>query len=193
MKSDYLIWDAPVEMKACSLAAMEGWEDDYKLLTGESCLKEFPKKAKFQMDPEHRSGVQLRDSLRNMDQLLVVSNALRDLLASLKISALEFIPVPIFDHKKKPVPSEYSIVNPMEPVDCLVIDKCDVRWGRVDKNKISRLKKFVIDESKIASNRLLFRAKHYDAVLVHRKLATQIDAAKLTGVRWVELENYPEI
>jgi hypothetical protein len=193
MKSNYVIWAASVEEKACSLAAMDGWADDYQLLEGEHCLSMFPKKAKFKMDPDNRKGIQLRDSLRNMNRLLVVSNGLRELLESLKLAHMEFIPVPIFDHKNKAVAAPYSIVNPLNPVDCLMVEKCNVRWSGIDKTKIDKLRAFVIDESKIEPGRLLFRAKFYNRrVVIHRKLAAQIDSAKFTGIRWVELADYPE-
>jgi hypothetical protein len=192
MKSNYVIWKAPIEEKACSLSPLVGWPDNFKLQKGERCLAEFPKTAQFKMNPKYPKAVQLRDSLRNSDWVIVVSQGLRNLIDSLKMEHVEFVPVPILDHKNNPIGASYFIANPLEAVDCLVIDQCDVSWSGIVKTNIDTLEKFVIDESKIAADRLLFRAKYYDAILVHRKLAAQIDAAKLTGVRWVELENYPE-
>ena len=125
---------------------------------------------------------------------LVVSAALREFLESQKVDNVEFLPVPIFDHKKKQIADKYFIINLLDPVDCLLTDQCEVRWGRIDKTDISRLKKFVIDESRVPTKRRLFRPKHYkSAIMIHRGLAEQLDRSGKTGLRWVELTDYPEI
>ena len=193
MEANYLIWERDIIDGACSLDSMKGFDDDWQLLDGIPLAGSFPASAKFQFDPDDPTGIKLTDSLYNADRLVVASERLRALLEEARVPLVEYLPVPVHNHKKRPVGEPYCIVHPLQPVDCLVIDACEPRWSRLDKTNIDRLKRFVIDESRVAPERLLFRAKHYNrAILVHRSLARKIDAAGLTGARWIELSDYPE-
>lgn len=193
MQSNYLVWARDIVEGACSLSAMTGYADDWKLLSGIRVTGEFPSSSQFRMDPDDPNDIMLTDSLYNADMLIVASPRLRGLLEGLNIPAIEYLPVTVHNHKNRPVPESYTIVHPLDAVDCLVLDACEPRWGRIDKTDISRLKHLVIDESRIDATRLLFRPKHYKrAILAHRKLAEKIDAAGCTGIRWIELADYPE-
>jgi hypothetical protein len=193
MQSNFLVWARDIIDGACSLSPMTGFPDDWKLLDGIRVKDEFPSSSRFKMDPDDPTAVMLTDSLYNADTLIVASTRLRELIEGLKVPAVEYLPVAIFNHKDRPIPEPYTIIHPLDPIDCLVLDACEPRWGRIDKTNISRLKHLVIDESRIDPTRLLFRPKSYKRViLTHRKLAEQIDAAGFTGMRWIELSNYPE-
>lgn len=194
MKSNYVIWVGDIVQGACSLSAMSGYEDDWKLLSGISVTGEFPSTSKFRMNTDDPTGILLTDSLYNLDMLIVASKRLCELMKDLNLSGIEYLPVNIYNHKNKPTVESYSIINLLDSIDCLVLDACEPRWGRIDKTDISRLKRLVIDESQIDPARLLFRPKHFkSAILVHRRLVQKIEAAAFTGIRWVELEDYPEI
>lgn len=190
--SDYLVWAHALVTGACALDSMKGFEDDWKLQSGER-LGALPKGALFQFDAEDR-GVRLSDSLHNVDRLVVASARLRDLLEAAAVPQVEFLPVPILNHQKRPVTEPYFVVNLLSPVDCLDLDACEPRWSRLDKTEIARVKRLVIDPARIDPARTLFRPKSYRAcMLVHRTLAKRIDAAGLTGMRWLELDQFPEV
>lgn len=193
MQASYVIWARDIIEGACSLDAMTGFKDDWQLLDGISLSGSFPVSAQLRFDPDDRTGIKLTDSLYNADQLIVASDRLKALLESVKAPRLEYFPIPVFNHKKRQIAEPYWIIHPLQPVDCLVIDACEPRWGRIDKTNIDRLKHFVVDEARIDPARLLFRPKYYNsAILAHRSLAQKIDAAGMTGVRWIELSDYPE-
>lgn len=194
MQANYLVWERAIIDGACSLDSMKGFEEDWQLTAGVPVGANFPASAQFHFDPEDKTGVALTDSLYNLDRLIVASDRLRGLLEKAAVPQVEYLPVPIYNHKKRLLSEPYCIVHLLAPVDCLVIDACEPRWSRMDKTEIARLKRLVIDESRVEPGRLLFRAKHYSAgILVHRSLAQQIDAAGLTGMRWIELADYPEV
>lgn len=192
--SNYVIWEQDMVEGACALSGMTGFDDDWKLLYGEPVADEFPSKARFSMNPDYANDVALTDSLYNIEMLIVASQALRDLIEGEQPAKVEYVPVPIYNHKKRAVKEAYFIVHPIEPLDCLVLDACKPTYGKIQKTEIDRVKKLVIDEARIPADRLLFRPKGFARViLTHRRLADKIDAAGLTGIRWVELANYPEV
>lgn len=194
MQSDYLIWTDEVVPGACSLAGMTGYAEDWKLVYGEPVAAEFPGAARFSMDPDTPRDMALTDNLVNLDMLIVASQRLRDLIEAQQPAAVEYLPVPIFNHKKRAIAEPYFIVHPIQTVDCLVLDACEPTWGRINKKAIQRVAHLVIDAQRVPADRLLFRPQLFNKViLAHRKLADAIDAAGMTGVRWVELADYPEL
>ncbi len=193
MPTNYLMWGRDIVNGACSLSPLTGFDDSWQLLDGIPLSASFPSTAQLHFDPDDPTGIKLTDSLYNANRLIVASARLRELLETAGVPQVEYLQVPIYNHKQRQIDEPYCIVHPLEPVDCLVTDQCEPRWGRIDKTNIDRLKRFVIDESKIEAGRLLFRPKHYKrAILIHRALAQKIDAAGLTGMRWIELSDYPE-
>ena len=101
------------------------------------------------MAPDNPTGVALTDALHNRDMLIIGSELLRAVIEAEAGPHMEYLPVAVYNHKKRQIPEAYTIIHPLNPVDCLEIDACQVRWGRIDKNDIARLKQLVIDESRI--------------------------------------------
>lgn len=193
MKSNYVIWAHKAIIGQCKLVGMKGFPEDWKLQHGKPVEDVFPLGVNFSMNPDDPTGVLLTDSLRNIDRLIVASQRLRSLIESNEVPRLEYLQVQILNHKKRLIDEPYVIVHPTEPVDCLVVDACEPEWGIIDHDSIDELMHLVIDESRIPANRLIFRPKLYTkVVLVQRNLAEKITAAGLTGVRWIELSNWPE-
>jgi hypothetical protein len=194
MPSNYVIWTRDIVPGACALSGMTGFADDWKLIYGEPIGDALPSSARFAMDPDSRRDVMLTDNLYNGDMLIVASARLRDLVAARKPAAIDYLVVPIFNHKKRAIAEPYCIVHPLAPIDCLVIDECKPEWGRINKKAIERVERLVIDETRIPEDRLLFRPDLFcSVILAHRSLADAIDTAGMTGVRWVELADYPEV
>jgi hypothetical protein len=191
--TDYVVWTRDILDGAVALARLTGFEDDWQLMDGVSLPAGLPAKARFPMDPDYPDDVMLTDNLYNIELLIVASQKLRDLVESADPAKVEYLPVPIVNHKKRAIKEPYFIMHPIEPVDCLVVDACDPTWDSIDKTAITRVKQLVVDAQRIPADRLLFRPKAFpDAILTHRRLADKIDAAGCTGVRWVEIANFPE-
>ena len=192
--SSYVIWEQEIVEGACALSGLKGYAEDWKLLYGEPVADAFPGKASFSMNPDYPHDIALTDSLYNIDMLIVASAALRGVIEAEAPAQVEYVPVPIYNHKKRAIQEPYALVHPIDPVDCLVLDACKPTYGKIQKTEIDRVKKLVIDEARIPADRLLFRPKGYvRVILVHRRLADKIDAAGLTGMRWVELHHHPEV
>jgi hypothetical protein len=193
MQSNFVIWAQDIVKGACTLSSMSGFEDRWRLYAGVPLADVFPGGGRLQMDPDNPTGIKLTDSLYNMNDLVVASTRLCTLLQQAEVDKVEYLPVPVFNHKNRAVEQAYCVVNLLEQVDCLVIDACKPRWSKMDNTNIDRMQQFVIDESRIAAGRTLFRPKFFKyAILAHRSLAQKIDAAGITGIRWIELSDYPE-
>lgn len=191
--SDYVIWAQQIINGAAALAGMKGYAEDWRLLDGQSLTTGFPSSARFDMNPEYPNDMRLTDCLYNLDKQIVASPKVRELLEGAGVPCMEYLPVSVYNHKGLPVDEPYVIAHPIEPVDCLNEVASGARRSRIDPDSINKVKSLVIDESRIDPARVLFRPKAYHSViLAHRSLAAKVDAAGITGVRWIELAKWPE-
>ncbi|MGK3961292.1 DUF1629 domain-containing protein [Sorangium sp. So ce1667] len=191
-RSSYVIWGRERVDGACMLYKLSGVEKVFQLLNGVPRAAGFPGDATYSMDPNFPDDMLLTDSLNNPDMLIVVSERLRQLIASKATRGVEYLPVTIIDHKGKAA-GRYTIVHPIEPLDCLDLDRCEPRRSRIVKTMIDDVKRLVLDDSKLDPERALFRPLGFPrVVLVRRDVADAISAGGFSGTRWVELDAYPE-
>ena len=191
MKSNYLIWDSKVVPNACVLKELVGVEQTSRLRKGVPIAAGFLEGAAFTMDPDFPDHTLLPDNLINTDGMIVASARLKSFLESRSPGHVEYLPVAIIDHRGKPVKSEYFIIHPVDPVDCLDLEKCEPTWSAIDKTKIKRLKRLVIDETKVGRDRGLFKPQSfYNIILTRRDLAEALDREGFTGLRWIEPETF---
>ena len=193
MICNYVIWKSKADERACRLSTITNFDEGWKLLRGVPVSGEFPANVQFAMNADFPRSTMLTDNLQNINMQIVGSQRLCDLIESHQPAALEYLRVDVVNHKKRAISEPYFIIHPIEPVDCLVISKCNPEWRIIGKDQIDDVGKFVIDEQLIPADRLLFRPRQfYRNILVHRRLAKAIDAAGMTGIRWLELRKYPE-
>ena len=147
MNSNYVIWAHKAISGQCKLVGMKGFPEDWKLLYGKAVEDAFPPGVSFSMNPDDPTGVLLTDSLRNIDRLIVASEKLRSLIESSGVFGLEYLQVQVLNHKKRPVDEPYVIINPTEPVDCLVVEACEPEFPPleiINGIKIARITAFSI-------------------------------------------------
>jgi hypothetical protein len=192
---DYLVWTHSNKVKhSCVLDQLIGVKKIFELREGVPRASTFPADAHFTMSADFPNNTVLIDSLINTDMVIVASRRLRDFCESRNLKCLEYLPVKIMDHKGKPVANEYFILNPIQPVDCLDIERSEVEWDELVKGDIDTVGQVVLDPARIDPDRELFRlCKYFEPILVHRALAEAIDREKFTGMRWIELDKYPEL
>jgi hypothetical protein len=193
MKQKIVIWTNKVVPNACSLYKLEGVEDDYELKKGVSRLLSFPEKAVYNMHPDRPTNTLLTDNLFNTASLIVGSRRLRDLFERHAVPAVEYLPVTILNHKGKALGKEYYIINPVGLVDCIDVQKSKIKWDPMDEFMIEEVSRLVIDEAKVEPDRIVFRPKGYHwIVLVRREFAATVATEGITGVQWVELDEFSE-
>ncbi len=192
IKSDFVIWGSEAVKNACVLYSLDGVEDTFELSDGVSRAANFGDNATYTMDPNFPNDTILVDNLFNTDFRIVGSLRLKEFLESRHLPNVEYLRVTILNHKSKTASKDYYIVHPIEPAECLDAEKSGVRWSRIDKTRIDKVARLVIDEEKIDPDRVLFRPKSFHRViLTRRNLAESITAAGFTGIKWIELKDYP--
>jgi len=191
MTSNYVVWKNKRVANGCVLNDLKGVPKIFQLRKGISRLAGFGEDAVYKMKPDRERDMIVPDSVFNTELLIVASARLKDYFEKLNIPWVEYLPITLLDHKGKPVKDPCYIINALDPVDCLDVDKCEATWSKMVPDDIDELKHLVIDETKIDPQRQLFRCKHYyRVVLVKRELAMAIEEAGFTGIGWLELDKY---
>jgi len=192
MKSNYVIWDTKDVPHACCLGELTGVAKQYQLMKGLPRAADFPIDAYFSMNPDFPHDTVLTDNLINFNRMIVASLRVKEFLEARRLPRIEYLPVKILDHKKRPANREYFILHCLDPVDCLDIEKCGATRSKIDKESIQRIERLVIDESRVDPGREMFRPKFFNKIsLVHRRLARAMDREGFTAIGWKDLDDYP--
>ncbi len=187
----YQLWGEDVSSGYCILGYIEGYEDDWKLTNATSVLSEWPDDVTLRMDPDFKRQIKLSDHLGNPARVIIASLALRQFLEGRGVPYLEFLPIRIYNHKRKVASEEYTLLNLLGIQDCMDMDASGVTWNSILPEYIAEVDHIVLDEDRVEEGVVLFRAKHFaEAIFVKRDLADAILADELTGVEFLELEDW---
>lgn len=190
-KFDFALMSLPMRSDFCVLGFIQDFADDFKLMRGHAVSFEWPSGVAFHMDPDFKKRIKLSDALLNANDFLIASVALRNLLEAEGVPDVEFLPVTVFNHKKKAEPHPYWIVNPVGLQDCVDLAASDLVMNNINPDYISVVKHLVIDETKVSPTAALFRARRLGTLLfVRRDLAQKIQAQSLTGLQFKEIDDY---
>jgi hypothetical protein len=193
MPHDYLVWKYQSVPGACILQDLDGFEDTFRLGQGEPLAETFPADVRFHMNPDFPTDLLLVDNLENTDLCLVVSAKLREALEKQKLSDVEYLPVSIINHRGRVASKDYSIVHPLNPVDCIDRGKSVFKENRIIPGRIDRFKKLVVNRAQIPEDRRLFYMKDFsDIAVVRSDLAKALDAGAFRGLGWQPLAQYPK-
>ncbi len=188
---NYLFGKTKPGRNACRLKALQGIEDDFELFKGISLASRWSSDASFYMNENFPEDLKLEEVVFNRNNLLVVSERLKELLEAEQIKHIEFLPVRIFNHKKRQVKENYFILNQTLLVDCLDLDKSTVRYNNIDPSSISSVVEMVIEEDKIPENMQLFRMARCTAITIFaRELAKKLEAAAISGITFGEISDW---
>jgi hypothetical protein len=194
VSSKCVMWRYAAADGAVVLQEFAGVSEKYPLHDGEPLAAGFPADAAFHMHPDFPTNLLLQDCVLNSDMCIVVSERLKQALEALAPPLVEYLPVAIIDHKGRKLPQPFFIVHPVDPVDCIDRDASGAEMDEIlDPDSIESVQQMVLDESRIPDGRSLFRLKHYwGAVVARRELADALSAGGFSGLRWLELDQYPE-
>lgn len=171
----------------CVLDGLQNVEDDYEISKGISRAKDFPADACFRMSNQHKKHVALSDGLHVLGRQLVVSPRLKAFIEARNPPKVEYLKVTILNHKGKPIPETYHIVNPLAVVDCIDTKKSKLEWNAIDEELICGVYKLVLKTDAIDPNLLLFRPKHLEhRVFIQRAFGEEMRAAGFTALRFKE-------
>lgn len=178
---------------ACRLKTLQGVEDDYELLRGISRKSDFPSDACFEMNENFPDNLQFQDGLFNRNDVLIISQKLKDFLEEEKLKNNEFLPVSIINHKGRKCKEKYYILHQVNLQDCIDLDKTIAKVNNMDPGELMYVKKMYIEEAKIDPDVAIFRMARYPfVVIIKRDLAEKIRKADFTGLYFGEIEEYKE-
>lgn len=195
MKSNYVIWDVSLDQSEnfCVLDGIGNVEKSFELTKGVPRLHNFTDFAIFSMDPEYPKSIALADNVYNVNDLIIASKQLKEFIEDRTPKHIEYLPATIYNHKERIASDTYYIIHPVHLQDALDIEKCDCTWSEILQDKISSIENLVVDEGCIDPKVIIFRLKYfYRPIFISRDLSEEITAAGFTGIRWIELSDYPE-
>lgn len=128
----------------------------WKLGRGAELLQgEYPQDAKIFMSDEE-PGIEIPDLVPNTEHMLIVSKRLMDGMAAVNRGPVQYLPVAIYNHKKRLASSDHFIVNPLGALDVLDTSASEIEYF---DGKVVKVTKYVLDAEKMAQAPDVFRIK----------------------------------
>jgi hypothetical protein len=163
----------------------------WKFQEGQSLIKQFPKGAAIQFSSNFPDARKLYDFQDNVLSALIISEKVRKVLESLKITNAEYLPVDVKDHKGKVVGKDYAILNLLGTEDAIDMEKGVYRMSNLEEDQIGRIKKFAINEKGIRPGIKIFRCtRKRRLVLINEEVHAAFVKAGLTGFKAVKAESW---
>jgi hypothetical protein len=188
---DWLFVRAHVENDFAHFKKLRNVDDAYKLGMCMSLATSFSADAQVPMDPDFPEEIALADSLEATASLLVVNDRVRELFEANGVQNVEWLPVKVINHKRRPVKEKYYVINVLSSGDCIDIKNSVFEWNKIDQDMMSSIKKLVVDETRLPADVKLFRPWHMPyAMMIHRTVADAIMANGLTGFLFTEIAEY---
>ena len=157
--------------------------DGVELLDGE-----YPQDAKIFMSDEE-TGVELPDLVPNTGNMLIVSKRLKDGMSAVNRGPIQYLPLTIYNHKKRPASKDHFIVNPIGALDVLDTDASEIHYHRGEVLKVT---KYVLDPEKLKHVPDIFRVKENpEAYVVSERIFTEWRkiAPKPTNITFLILDD----
>ncbi len=120
---------------------------------------------------------------------LVFSSKLRDLVHILSVQNLEYYDLKIVNNKTGETHIDYKITNIIGCVDCVDLEKSELKF--FDNGDIKRIRKLVLDKSKIPPDMKIFRLSNRKILtVVHESIKNVMLSAGITGCVFYKPEDY---
>jgi hypothetical protein len=134
----------------------------YKFGKGEAFGDEYPEGARVYMSSKER-GMKLPSLIGNIRSMLIVHQGVKETIEKMNKGPTEYLPLQIFNHKKRLASDEYFIINPLGGWDCL-----DLSASKIDylDGKVADVLEIVLDKEKLKRVPELFRIREDTTVYV---------------------------
>ena len=160
---------------------------------GESLLAEFPEEgmAGMYFDPDYPDETELFDFVDNINTLIIANKKVRDVLMSLELTNIEFLPIWLYDHQDQVASKEYAIINVLGSVDCIDMDKSEFDMDSLIETQIYSIDKLILDHKAIPDDAKIFRATtKLDEIFVHDDVKNAMETAGLEGCVFIEADGW---
>jgi len=169
------------------VAEME--DEVWRLLKGEPAAEVWPADARIYLTGDE-DGLDFGEFIANTENVIVAGRQFVKLIRKhCKGVPIEFLPISIYDHRKRLLTAEHVVVNPIGSCDCVDLERSDVLWGKGKTKKVLSVDDLVIDRKRGAEAPQLFRPEHARSTYVMRfELTKAIKDADLRNVVWTKLD-----
>lgn len=134
--------------------------DDWMLSEGERIGSLYPKKAKITL-LKRKPGRKLCSFIGNTQSLLIVADAVREVIVATSKGEMEVLKFTLFDQKGRPLSDDYWIINPIGTVDCVNKKKSEIEYldepGDPYHGEVVGVDRYVLDSRKLKAAPSLFR------------------------------------
>lgn len=191
MSFEHIFWGVDKHIpNTCYMQRISDQEANLRIRVGLSVADIFASDCSIHCDPSEPDRTIFVDHLENVGCHVIVSERLKEFLVLQKLSDVEYLQLKVYNHKERPIAQSYYIVNPVNPIDCLDVEKCIVTWKTDRQIRPKRIEGFEPDPTQCTSLPALFRAEPLSKyLLVHRDLAAAMDAEGFEGNLWVQPEH----
>jgi hypothetical protein len=165
----------------------------YRMAKGDAIGDKYPDNARIYMSEKH-PGIKVPSIVGNTHNYLITSRLARDEIAAhCQGVEIEYLPVTIYNHKKRPHPGEYFIINPIGSRDCLDLGASEVEYldepGDPYHGAVVGVDRFVLDPQKLAQAPSLFRIREdVNKYVVDERLASALLARGFKNLILNEIE-----
>ncbi|NVJ09699.1 hypothetical protein HUW63_31305 [Myxococcus sp. AM001] len=130
---------------------------DYKIGHGEPLGADYPMDARVYMTERYK-GMQVPDLVENTCGMRIVSRRVKEVFERVNQSPVEYLPVAIYNHKKRVASTDHFIVNPLGTVDCLNLEASEIEYHN---GKVVSVDNPVLDPAKVETAPHLFRMREH--------------------------------
>lgn len=127
----------------------------YKFSEGEAFGDEYPEDARIYMSPKEQ-GRTLPSLVGNTRSMLIVHRTVKEIIEANNSGPTEYLPLHIYNHKKRLASDEYFIVNPLGSWDCLDLGASKIEYMDGDVVGVDEM---VLDPTKLKEVPDLFRVR----------------------------------
>lgn len=186
----YLIWKSVKDPGVCTLMAPNAVKRSWQLNRGISRAADWSADTFCKMNDRYPKDISLSDNM-HATGLTVVSSRVREFLEQEKIGNVEFLPLTIINHKGKPAADDYSIVNPLDVIDCIDQNASQVAWNPVKSDLIMSCSQLVLKADAVPDEVRVFRPKYMPMViLMDDELAAELSAQGFSGLSFKKPEEF---
>jgi hypothetical protein len=190
MTTDHVVLTHAPSEHAFVLKALSPVPKKWQVVEGVSRADGWPADVTHTVDPDYPHDMTLDDVFRSPAQVFLVSPALKDFLVARSIPSVEFLPVTLLNHKKKPA-ANYFILHPVDPVDCLDDAASGAQPDPMAPSQVYKIQRIEMKPAAVDPSLEMFRIDRlYQHIIVKSSLAHAIEAAGFTGVSWTELSDF---
>jgi hypothetical protein len=159
---------------------LDGWH--FCASRGEPMAEHYPDDGHVVLSEKY--GLRLTDFISNTLNYIIASTRMKEVIEAHSNVPIEYLPLSLFNPRKRLQSSEYWIVNPIGDVDCVDLEKSDVRRGH-DTGLITFIMEYQFLEERLRDTRpSMVRPKETPwEVFVDEPTAQALHAIKATNVR----------